>query len=166
AVVEQGEDAVVLLLRDRVELVVVALAAVEREPEPDGAGGRDPVVDGVPAELQRVGPALLVQHRVAMEAGRDFLVQVRPGQHVAGELLDCELVERLVVIQGADDPVAVEPHGPRAVLFVAVRVRVPGQVEPSAGPPGRRTGGPGVRGKGATRAAGPGAARTRPASGR
>ena len=44
-VVEEGVELVILLLRDRVELVVVALGAADGQAEPDGAGGVDAVDD-------------------------------------------------------------------------------------------------------------------------
>jgi len=54
----------------------------------------------------------------------------RVGQQVAGELLDGELVERLVLVVGADDPVAPRPHRARGVALEAVAVRVAREVEP------------------------------------
>ena len=55
------------------------------------------------------------------------------GQQIAGELLDGEAVERHVVVEGRDDPVAIEPHLPFVVEVQAVRVGVAGDVEPVAG---------------------------------
>ena len=56
------------------------------------------------------------------------------GQQVAGELLDRELVERHVVVQGFDDPIAIGPHLALAVDRVAVAVGIAGLVEPVAAP--------------------------------
>ena len=58
----------------------------------------------------------------------------RVRQQVAGELLDRELVERHVGVQGADDPVAIGPEVAQVVALEAVRVGVAGQVEPRPGP--------------------------------
>ena len=96
-----------------------ALRAAERHAEERGAGGRDAVRQRVEAELQRVDAALFVQHRVAVKAGRDEVVVAGVGQHVSGELLDDELVERHVGVERADDPVS-RPDAARAVLLVAV----------------------------------------------
>ena len=58
----------------------------------------------------------------------------RAGQHVAGELLDRELIERHVGVEGVDDPIAIRPDRARPVLLVAVGVGVAGQVEPAPRP--------------------------------
>ena len=63
---------------------------------------------------------------VAVEAGGDLLVERRVRQQVAGELLDRELVERHVAVEGVDHPVAPAPHRPVAVALVAVGVGVAG----------------------------------------
>ena len=55
------------------------------------------------------------------------------GQQVAGELLDGELVEGHVAIEGVDHPVAPAPHVTLAVGLVAVGVGVAGGVEPADG---------------------------------
>ena len=52
------------------------------------------------------------------------------GQQVAGELLDDEPVERLVGVEGVDDPVAVGPGLAIVVEVQAVGVAVAGGVEP------------------------------------
>ena len=53
------------------------------------------------------------------------------GQQVAGELLDRELVERHVAVEGVDHPVAPPPHVALAVGLVAVGVGIAGRVEPA-----------------------------------
>ena len=64
-----------------------------------------------------------------------FCSRVALGQQVAGQLLDRELVERQVAVEGVDDPVAPRPHAAQAVDVVAVRVGVAGRVEPGHGHP-------------------------------
>ncbi len=59
-----------------------------------------------------------------------LLVERRVRQQVAGELLDGELVERQVLVEGLDHPVAVRPHLAVVVEVDAVRVGVAGDVEP------------------------------------
>ena len=56
------------------------------------------------------------------------------GDEVAGDLVDNKLVIREIVIEGVDDPVAVEPDEAGGVLFVAVGVGKARGVEPDAGP--------------------------------
>ena len=65
-----------------------------------------------------------------MKTGCDLLIACRPRQHVAGKLLDRKLVERHVGSDRVDDPIAVGPNGSLAIFFVAVRVAVPGEVQP------------------------------------
>ena len=62
-----------------------------------------------------------------------FWSRVAFGQQIAGELLDRELVERQVPVEGVDHPVAPGPHVALAVDVVAVRVGVAGRVEPRHG---------------------------------
>ena len=70
-----------------------------------------------------------------MEAGGDLLLEGGVGKQVAGELLDRELVERHVGVEGIDDPIAVAPgEGPAGVFFVAVAVGVARGIEPVAAP--------------------------------
>ncbi len=66
----------------------------------------------------------------AIESGGDDLVEGRLGEQIAGKLLDDELVERLVPVEGADDPVAIGPDLAVVVEVQAVGVAVPGGVEP------------------------------------
>ena len=86
--VEVGEELVVVALRDRVELVVVALGAAEREAEHRFAE-RFHAVDVVVGEILFGDRAALVRvHVVALEAGGDELRFGAVRQQVAGELLD------------------------------------------------------------------------------
>ena len=72
-VVEESEEAVVLLLLDGVELVIMALRTADAEAEPDGAGGGDSVKDAVDSELLFIDAAFLIDLRVAVKSGGDFL---------------------------------------------------------------------------------------------
>ncbi len=132
-VVEVRHDLVELLLRDRVELVVVAARAAQGQAHPHRAGGRHAVDAVLGEELVDDDAPLAVQAVVAVERGGDALLQGRAGEHVAGELLDREPVERHVGVVGVDDPVAPAPHRPLAVGLVAVGVGVAGGVEPLDG---------------------------------
>jgi len=66
---------------------------------------------------------------------RNYLVACGIGQHVAGKLLEGELVERHVRVKGMDDPIAVGPDGAGTVFLVAVRIGIAGEVEPAPRPP-------------------------------
>ena len=133
-VVQEGEHAVVFVLRQRVVLVGVALGALDGQAEHALADGVHAVEHRLHAELLGIDAAFLVDHRVAQEAGGHHLVLRGVRQQVAGDLLDDELVVGQVAVQGVDDPVAIEPDLPRLVLLVAVGVGVAGGVEPDAAP--------------------------------
>ena len=128
--VEEGVEAEVVLLRDRVVLVVVALPARHRQPEERRRGRLHAIGDVHDLILLGDRAALVVQHVVAVEPGGDQLVGARVRQEVAGEHLDDHLVVRLVPVQRLDQPVAPQPHRPRRVAVIAVRVRVARRVEP------------------------------------
>ena len=106
-VVEVGVDLVELLLRDRVELVVVAARAAQRQPHPHRARRRHPIDHVLDQELLGDDAALAVLAVVAVEGGGDSLLEGGVGEHVAGDLLDGELIERHVVVVGVDHPVTV-----------------------------------------------------------
>ena len=134
-VVEEGEELVILALRDRVVLVVVALGSSR----PSGRGRRSPVVftrsttDSTRNCSRSIPPSWLIGV-LRWKPVATFCVERGVRAEVAGELVDGELVERHVAVQGVDDPVAVLPDRARGVDAVAVRVGVAGQVEPGPRP--------------------------------
>ena len=133
-VVEEGQHPVVVLLGDGVELVVVALRAGHGAAEPRRGGRVHAVHQRLPPRLFDVDPSLLVEEGVPVEAGRDLLLRRGLGEHVTRDLLDGEVAERQVPVEGVDDPVAVHPRGPAPVLLVAVRVGVSREVQPGTRP--------------------------------
>ena len=68
-----------------------------------------------------------------MEAGGDELVIGRFRQQVTRDLLDGELIKRLVAVEGLHHPVAVGPHLARFVKVQAMRVTVARGIQPVAG---------------------------------
>ena len=108
-VVEEGEQAVILGLRDGIELVRVALRALEGQTERAFADDIHAVEHRLHAELFRDDRAFLVDHAVAEETGGDELGLRAVGQEVARDLLDQELVVRQVAVQGLNHPVAPGP---------------------------------------------------------
>ena len=117
---------------NRVELVVVATGAGDGEAEEALGGGVDAFVDGVVGVLE----ALADGDEAERGEARVVLGQVR--QAVGGELLDDELVVRLVGVEGVDDVIAVGPGSVEgldgAVTLEALGVGVTRGVEPVAGP--------------------------------
>ena len=96
--------------------MVVALAAADREAEPDGASCVHAIDDRLDAELLQVDAAFLIDHRVAVKSRGNELVRARLRQQITSKLLDRELIERQIAVESVDDPVAVLPDGPRASM--------------------------------------------------
>ncbi len=132
-------EPVVILLGDRLELVVVAAGALDRQPQERRADDLSrPLEHGVlvGADLVRVAVALArAVLAVAEEMGRDQLIdrfgrRARPataaGQLVAGQLLADDSVERPVGVERADDVIAIavgqRPVGIGAEVPVGVGV--------------------------------------------
>ena len=112
--------------------MVVADGAAGRQPQPD-LRRRLGAVAGVEDQvLLGDGAAFVGRDVAAVEAGGDLLVERAVGQQIAGQLLDRELVERHVAVEGVDDPVAIGPDLAVVVEVDAVRVGVAGDVEPVA----------------------------------
>ena len=129
-VVEERKERVVVALRDRVELVVVTARALERQAEHRGAEGVDAVEDVLGAELLLDAAAFVGLAVQAVERRGDALVARRVGQEIARELPEEELVVGQVLVEGADDPVAIRRHVAIEVGLVAVGVGVAGKIEP------------------------------------
>ena len=141
---KERAEAEVIGLREGIVFVIVAVGAGEGEAE-EGRSGR---VDEVGHEFVARSFFLLkngggaVVGAGAEEAGGDELVGLRGRarragkEFVAGELFADELVVGLVLVEGADDVVAVTPHlGAELVALVAVGVGVAHDVEPVPRPP-------------------------------
>ncbi len=110
--------------------MIVALRATDREAEPRGAH-RVHAIDDVEVEIFGVDDAALVAgHHVAHEAGGDLLVARGARQQIAGELLDRELIERFVGVEGVDHPLAPEPHLAQRIIVIAAGVAVSREVQP------------------------------------
>ena len=133
-IVEEGEQPIIVLLRNRVELVVVALRARDGEAKKRGSGGRQAVHDGFDAELFRVDAAFLIDLGVAVKSGGDFLIEGCVRQKVSGQLVDDELVERQIAVHGLNDPIAVKPDLTGCIHAIPVRIGITGDVKPPARP--------------------------------
>ena len=132
-VVEERGELVELALAERVVLVVVADRAAHAHAEPGLAEGLGAVAGVEDLVLLVDEPALVGGDVAAKEARGHPLLQGRVREEVAGQLLDGELVEGHVGVEGADDPVAVRPDVPVVVEVNAVGVRVARDVEPLPG---------------------------------
>ena len=124
-------ERVVVLLRDRIELVVVAARAIDGEAERPLADRAEDLVEVVVAPLRIVLLAEQHARAHAQEAGRDEAVVGLAVHLVAGNLLDEEPVVRLVVVERLDHVVAVAPRvRPMHVVLEAGGVGVARDVEP------------------------------------
>ena len=128
--VEEGHERVVVFLLERVVFVVVTAVAGHGEAEPCGGGCVDTVEEADIALFFGDCAAFTIEHVVAVETGGDEVVLGWVWKEVASELLDGELIERHVVVEGFDDPVSPNILVGVAVHLEAVAVGVTGSVEP------------------------------------
>ena len=104
-----GANPVVIFGRDRVELMVMATGAVNREAKERAPSGGDHVVE-------RGGTNHLLGHRVLIadviigardkEGAADFNLRLEFAQDITGEVLAYQLVEGLVVVERTNDVIA------------------------------------------------------------
>ena len=110
--------------------MIVTDRAAQRQSH-ENRGHRLGAVNGVAHQNFVVdGTAFAGRHVATVESGGDALFDGRFGEQVAGKLLDRELIESLVLVEGVDDPLAILPQRAFVVEMQAVRVAIPHQVEP------------------------------------
>ena len=106
---EGGADAVVVLGRDGVELMMMATGAVDREAEESASGGGDHVVERGGAD-DLLGVGILIADVIVRpgdeERAADLCRGVELADHVPGKVFADQLVEGFVLVQRADDVVA------------------------------------------------------------
>ena len=132
---EDAVQAVIVFSTDRVELVIVAAGARQRQAKERSPHVVDRVFDG--QMLRVIIDARTESPRESDVTGRDdprAAVSVTVEQ-ITRKLFADELVVRQVTIEGVDHPVAVLDHlRDRIVRVVARRVGVPHNVEPMSSP--------------------------------
>ena len=128
--VEEREELVVVALRNRIELVIVAACAADGEAEPDGRSCLEPIGDILDAILLIDDSGFASNHVIAVETRRDLLLGGRVGQQVTGELLHGKLIEGHVAVECPDHPVAPRPDLAGVVAEEAVGIGVARSVEP------------------------------------
>ena len=131
---EEGQHLVVVPLRDGIEHVIMATRAANRQAHEGFRRGLEHVVE--PFEL---GGARVVRFVIPdtepVKTGGDQAVIVHVRQLVAGDLLHHEPVVRLVLVERADDVVAVFPDKRFFIVaLVAVGLGEAHDVEPMAAP--------------------------------
>ena len=138
---KNGPQAVILLLRDGIELVVVAACAIHRHGHRGGERLRGHVVEieRTRGAFEHVALRFHLAHKIPRtcgeKAGSDDALRIIRRDDIARDLLAKELVVGLVGVQRIDDVVAIAPRiRAEFVALKAVRVRVMRDVEPVACP--------------------------------
>ncbi len=132
-IIEVRKYLVELFLGKRIVLMVVAARAAERHAHEHRGGCLDAVHYVLDRILLGNDSVFGIGSMVAIEAGSDLLIERGAGQHVAGDLLQCELIEGLIAIERLDDPIAPAPHEALGIILIAVGVGVASGVEPTLG---------------------------------
>ena len=108
----------------------MAATASHCESHPNSACRVDPVdyvFDGV---LRSNDAAFIVDAVISIESRGQNLALIGIRQHVSGQLLNCKLIERHIVVEGIDHPVAPWPHEAFPVRLVATCVGVTSRLQP------------------------------------
>ena len=133
---EHGLHAVVVPGRNRVELVVVAAGAAQRQAEKRLPDVMRHVIEEQLSGHPRHSHASVLPGTCAEKARRDDRVGILGEEFVPGNLFQHELVVRLVPVEAADHVVPIAPRVRQfEVVRVPRRVGVARDVEPVAAPP-------------------------------
>ena len=133
-VVQEGKEAVVLLLRNGIVFVVMALGTLNGNAEHRLADAVHSINETIDAKLLGICPALFIQHRIAQEPSGHAAGIGRLGQQVTSDLLDEKLVIGQVAIEGVDHPISVRPDKPGLVLFETIGVGIASRIQPMSSP--------------------------------
>ena len=82
--------------------------------------------------FNRDAPFFFVGMQTIKRRGQN-LVARRIGQQIPGQLFNHELVIGFVISERRDHPITVRPNVPRVIALIAVRIRIPCDVQPLAG---------------------------------
>ena len=127
---EKRAQRVEILRLDRVELMVVALRAAGRQPEPRRSHRADPIAHGFCEVFLRLRSAFSGDEIEAEKSRGDALLVGGVRQQVAGELLGGELVEGLVLVERVDDVIPVGKNPQVLVAMITDGVGEADDVEP------------------------------------
>ena len=112
--------------------MIVAAGASHRQPQPDGRSrlyAIDHIFDGV---LFGNDSAFPIAAMVAIETAGDLLLESSVWQHVSGDLLNRELIEGHVLVEGINDPIAPPPHASLGIRLIAVGIGISRRIQPAA----------------------------------
>src|SRR5690606_558829 len=132
-------QAVVVLLRDRIELVIVTAGAADRQPQKRLGCRGDHFVECVRPDLRRLGGILIADIVVGssnQKRAADRNRGIVRGENIARQMLANELIERLVLVERTDDIVAERPQAAdQKVALEAVALAESHDIQPVSAPP-------------------------------
>ena len=129
-IVKEGEELIVLTLREWIELVIVAAGTTERNPEQDGRCRVNTICNVFNAVFLGDNSPFRIDYVISVETRCDPLVERWFGQQIASELLRHKLIERDSLVQRIDCPVTPAPHVTSGIIVETMRVRITSRVEP------------------------------------
>ena len=131
---EDRQQTVVVLLRERLEFVVVTARAANGQAQEGRGSDAEHVVKLIVAVDPGIG-RFIVPSAEAQKRGGDLRLGIGAFEFIARQLLGEETVERLVLLKGLDHVIPVAPGVRlRSVALVTVGFGVANDIEPMAGP--------------------------------
>src|SRR5262252_2148958 len=126
---------VIVLLRNRIEFVVVAARALNRQSEYSASDGREDIVEIIKPSLGSVLFSEVHSRSGAQETGGNSGVDVSAFNLVTGDLLFYKGVVWFVVVKRSDHIVSIQPGvGTIVIVFKAVRIGVACDIQPMTAP--------------------------------
>ena len=113
--------------------MIVALGTPDGLPHPNSSDSTNPIGEVARLVILLLRPALLGGEQESVEARSHPGLHRGVRQQIAGQLFPCKLVEGLVVVERANDVIAVGPDVPRIVGMVADGVGEAHEIEPTIG---------------------------------
>ena len=109
---ERGVQSVVVILRDRIELVIMTPRTSQRHAQKRFTGGADDFVQRVGSDLSRLHRILIADVVIGpghQKRGAHSDIGIVLAKHVARDVFANELVERLVFVDRPDHVIAKRP---------------------------------------------------------
>ena len=132
--VQDREESEIILLRERVVFVGVALRTRHSRPHKHRHRRVHAVDHGYIAKLFVHRASLAVRRRVAVKRCRDPLLIGWLGQQVARQLLDREAIKRLVRVKGTYQIIPIRPDRTLRIIRVTRRIRIARLIQPQPRP--------------------------------
>ena len=128
--VEERIQRIKILLRDRIELVVVAARTLEGLREEGCAHCVHAIHHVGDSKFLLDRAAFLRLHVVSIKCRRQYLVLRRVRQQVSGELPRYKSVVGQILVERLDHPIAPRPHRAITICLVTESVGITGEIEP------------------------------------